>query len=113
MAKSLTQLKKQIAVLERQAEVLRKKEAKDVIARMKDAIAHYELTAQDLGFSSAATPRKAAAKGSAARKPGRRKGAGKIKFRDAAGNTWTGHGRRPQWFLDALASGKSADDMAA
>ena len=26
--------------------------------------------------------------------------------------TWTGRGRRPQWVQDALASGKSLDDLA-
>lgn len=28
------------------------------------------------------------------------------------GKTWSGRGRQPQWFKDALASGKSADDLA-
>lgn len=27
--------------------------------------------------------------------------------------TWSGRGRRPQWFVDALAVGKSKDDRAA
>jgi DNA-binding protein H-NS len=26
--------------------------------------------------------------------------------------TWTGRGRKPKWVLDALASGKSLDDLA-
>ncbi|PRD40270.1 UNVERIFIED_CONTAM: hvrA [Trichonephila clavipes] len=25
--------------------------------------------------------------------------------------TWSGRGRKPQWFVDALASGKSAEDL--
>lgn len=29
-----------------------------------------------------------------------------------AGLTWSGRGRKPQWFVEALAAGKSADDMA-
>lgn len=28
------------------------------------------------------------------------------------GKTWSGRGRQPQWFKDAIASGKSADDLA-
>ena len=28
------------------------------------------------------------------------------------GKTWSGRGRQPQWFKDALSSGKSAEDMA-
>ncbi|KNG94367.1 H-NS family nucleoid-associated regulatory protein [Pseudaestuariivita atlantica] len=30
---------------------------------------------------------------------------------DDASQTWTGRGRKPTWFLNALAAGKSADDM--
>lgn len=26
--------------------------------------------------------------------------------------TWSGRGRRPQWFVDALAAGKSVEDLA-
>ncbi|MEY8875571.1 MAG: H-NS family nucleoid-associated regulatory protein [Leptothrix sp. (in: b-proteobacteria)] len=35
-----------------------------------------------------------------------------IKFRDEAGNSWTGHGKRPNWFKDAIAAGKTAADLA-
>lgn len=28
------------------------------------------------------------------------------------GKTWSGRGRQPQWFKDAIASGKSADDLS-
>ena len=27
--------------------------------------------------------------------------------------TWSGRGRKPQWFVDALAAGKSKDDLGA
>lgn len=101
MAQSLTQIKKQIARLERKAEALRQQEIADVVARMRVAIAHYGLTAADLGFGPARAPRKA------------RKAAPKVKFRDADGHTWSGHGRRPRWFVEALAGGKSADDLLA
>nr|MBA3478279.1 H-NS histone family protein [Lautropia sp.] len=36
-----------------------------------------------------------------------------VKYRDEAGNTWSGLGKRPNWFKSALASGKSAEDLAA
>ena len=26
--------------------------------------------------------------------------------------TWTGRGRKPQWFIDALAAGKTAEELA-
>ncbi len=106
MTQSLTQIKKQIARLERQAEALRQKEIADVVARIRDAIAHYGLTADDLGLGS---PRKRAA-GKAGKKTRK---APTVKFRDAEGHTWSGHGRRPRWFVEALAGGKSADDLLA
>lgn len=28
------------------------------------------------------------------------------------GKTWSGRGRQPQWFKDAIAGGKSAEDLA-
>jgi DNA-binding protein H-NS len=39
--------------------------------------------------------------------------AGVIKYRDEAGNSWTGRGKRPQWYLAALASGKTAEQLLA
>lgn len=114
MAKTLAQLQKQIARLEQQADQIKKKEMAGVIARIKEAIAFYELTPADLGFGragkggpAASKPRRGAARKSA------RKTVGKIKYRDDQGNTWTGHGRRPGWFVAALAAGKTAADLAA
>lgn len=114
MAKSLAQLKKQIAALERQAEAIKQKETKDVIERIKEAIAFYDLTPAQLGFGAAAKAGRKAAAAKRGRKPaGGRKPASKVKYRDDAGNSWSGHGRRPRWFLDALAGGKSAQDLLA
>jgi DNA-binding protein H-NS len=107
-------LKKQIAQLEAQAESLRKSEVADVVAKIKEAVAHYGLTAADLGFGrKAATASAAPAKKRGSKAGGKAKKAGVIKFRDDAGHTWTGHGRRPQWFVDAVAAGKKPEDLAA
>jgi len=43
----------QIASLQAQADAMRKKEVAGVIAKGKDAFAHYGLTAADLGLGSA------------------------------------------------------------
>lgn len=103
MAQSLAQIQKQIETLKRQAEQIRKAEVADVIARIKEAIRFYELTAKDLGLTGA----------SSAAKPAGRKGRGRAQYADpATGRTWTGHGRKPQWFIDAVASGKSPQDLA-
>lgn len=114
MAKSLAQLKKQIAVLERQAEAIKQKETQDVVARIREAIAFYDLSAEQLGFGGASKAgRKTGNSPRAKASASRRKTASKVKYRDEAGNSWSGHGRRPKWFLDALASGKTAQDLTA
>lgn len=107
MTRTIAQIEKQIARLKKQADAIKQKEVGGVVARIKEAIAHYGLTAADLGLAKRAKAAVAAKK-----KPGRRKKrALPVKFRDAAGNSWNGHGRRPKWFLEALASGKSPDDL--
>lgn len=108
MSKSLAQIHKEIEALQRQAEVLKQKETKDVIARIKEAIAHYGLTAADLGLAAGGRRSR-----SAAGTRGRAKPASKVKYRDEAGNTWSGHGRRPKWFTDAIANGKTPEQLAA
>lgn len=97
---ALSQLNRRIKLLQQQAEALRKKEVKGVIARIKLAIDHYGLTAADLGLS-----------GKASRAPAAKKRVGKATYGDGNGRTWTGRGRRPQWFIDALAAGKAPEDL--
>lgn len=45
------QLRNQIQRLEKEAEILRKRERAETIARIKEAITAFELTAEDLGLS--------------------------------------------------------------
>ncbi|WP_220271982.1 H-NS family nucleoid-associated regulatory protein [Crenobacter cavernae] len=40
-------------------------------------------------------------------------GAAALKYADRAGNTWSGRGRQPKWVKDALASGRSLNDLLA
>lgn len=109
MARTLAQLNRQIAKLQRQADDLKHQEVKGVITRIREAIEHYGLTAGDLGLTGAASA-----------KPGRKMPAAKagtvrqpapVKFRDEAGNTWSGRGKRPNWFKAALESGKAPEDL--
>jgi len=46
-----------------------------------------------------------------ARKPAARKTGGVAKYTDGAGRTWSGVGKRPNWFKDALAAGKTAEEL--
>jgi len=110
MTKTYAEIQKEIASLQRAAEVLRRKEIEGVVQRIKVAIASYGLTAADLGFEVAPKSR-AARRGRASTKAA--KSAGAPKYRDESGKTWTGHGRRPAWFLAALAAGKTPDDLRA
>ncbi len=116
MKKSYAQLIKQIEVLQKEAEHVRRSEVDGVIARIREAMSHYGLTAADLGLNkqpAAKAAGKAAVK--ATRKSGKTKAAkpaAVAKFRDEAGNTWVGRGKRPQWLRDALAAGKTLKDFA-
>ncbi len=123
MPKSLKQVLSQIEKLQKEAESLRSKEISGVVARIREAIDHYGLTPEELFGSSAKSAGRGrrAGKAATATKPGR-KAAGKSagsgrpsmgspKYHDGAGRTWTGVGKRPNWFKDALAAGKKAEDL--
>lgn len=108
MAKTYEQVMRQIDSLKSEAEKLRRKEVDGVVARIREAIQHYGITAEDLGLARGSV--KAAAK----RGP-KRKAAAKapaiVKFRNDSGGTWGGRGKRPQWLRDALAAGKKLEDF--
>lgn len=113
MAKTFQQIQKQIEALTREAQDLRKKEIADVVARIKQAIAVYGLTAQDLGLTGAARgrPPKAKAPAAAPAPKAAKTRKVKVKYRDGAGNTWTGRGSRPRWLRDAIDAGKSIESF--
>jgi DNA-binding protein H-NS len=129
MPKSLARIEKEIEALEREADILRKKEAAGVIARIKEAIEHYQLSAQDLGLGTEARGRRGVARGSRRLRPDgkplsngaatktaaarRRPAGGQVQFKDETGNTWSGRGRRPDWLKAALQNGKTLDDLRA
>lgn len=106
MARSYEQIQQQIAALQRQAEALRSKEVDGVISRIKVAIDHYGLTAEQLGFGSAAV-----ATNRRQKKAGNNKSSPRVKFSDGTGNSWSGMGKRPNWLREALAAGKSIDEF--
>ncbi len=112
MAKSLQTLLKQIAQLQKQADALRSREKSDVIDRIKEAIAHYDITAAELfGGKPARVARKRAAASQPRKAAAAKKAGGVAKYTDGAGRTWSGVGKRPTWFKDALAAGKTAEDL--
>lgn len=119
-SKTVADLDAEIERLKRERDALRATEVKEVVGRIKEAIAHYGLTAEDLGLSPKRRGRKPAA--TVDSKPAKKratKGAAKAakkppsppKYENGAGQTWSGHGKRPGWFVDAIAAGKTAEDM--
>jgi DNA-binding protein H-NS len=116
MTKTYAQIVKQIEVLKQDAEKLRRKEVEGVIGRIREAITVYGLTAADLGLATAtkapASPKAKAPAKKRGRKAGASKAPAEAKFRNEAGQTWGGRGKRPQWLRDALAAGKTLADFA-
>lgn len=117
MAKTFAQLNAEIEVLKAKADAARRKEAAGVVARIKEAIVAYGLTAQDLGFGRSDGGRgvdsKKTATGSAPKKQ-RVQDETKVavKYRDSVGNTWTGRGSKPRWLVAALATGQPLESLA-
>ncbi len=75
-----------------------RKEMPEVIARIKEAIVHYGLTAADLGLAretGAAADRssqQASAKRVASRQDAKPRRAASVNYRDDQGNRWSGFG---------------------
>jgi DNA-binding protein H-NS len=93
-------IKEQIARLEKQAEALRKTEVAGVIARIKEAIKTYGLTAADLGLGRGAVKIGWASEA----KPDKKTSTtiGVPKYHDPkSGKTWTGRGTPPAWIAGA------------
>lgn len=115
--RTLAEIDAELAALQSEREAVRTAEVQGVVARIKQAIEHYGLTAEDLGLTSRlGAPRRAAELGAAKTPKTRTKrktatAANPPKYSDGTGKTWTGRGKRPAWFVEALAAGKSADDL--
>ena len=117
---TLASLNAQIAALQAQADALRKEEVAEVVAKIKDAILRYGLTAADLGLAMVARKNaKAPVAGGGnpaskrSKKTEPKSSAREVKFKDDQGNTWGGMGKRPAWFKAALASGKTREELLA
>jgi DNA-binding protein H-NS len=120
------ELKAQAEKYMKQAESLLVKETKEAIIEIKRLMKLYELTAEDIGLTSA-RGRKAASK--AGRPRGKKMGATKgkksrssnsndgrarvaPKFKDPeTGATWTGRGKQPKWLAAQISAGKTIDQF--
>ena len=103
MTQTYQQLQKQIEALKEKAEQIKRGELKEVVAKIKVAIAAYGISQQDLyGPGSASASKKQA---------GVRAKPTIAKYSDGKGNTWVGLGKRPRWLQEALASGRKLEDF--
>lgn len=107
--------------LEKEAALLLQQERGGVISKIKVAIEKYRLVPDELFGSTKASAGKrtvsqavkatATTAGKKAATKAAAKSPSKIRYRDDKGNQWTGHGKRPGWYLNALASGKTPEDL--
>lgn len=130
MPKSVEQIRQQIAKLQQQEQALLSKEIDGVVARIREAVSHYKLTPDHI-FGELQKPA-AKTRVAKAKADGRVKKSGveapadipakqasvpkgtKIaaKFKDDAGNSWSGRGSQPRWLKAAIAAGKKIEDFA-
>src|SRR4051812_11847910 len=94
---SLAAIQKQIASLEAEAARILKADIAAAVAKARELIQAFGLTAQDLGLGGARGKR-GAVKGT---RP-KRADAGAAKYADPkTGKTWSGYGRIPAWIANA------------
>lgn len=118
---SYSELQNQIEDLKRKAAVARKEELGSALREIKKQIAEFGLTAADLGLAPPVASKRAVkppAKSSSAKsgpfsKKKRATAGVKVapKYRSPAGELWTGRGRQPTWVVEALAAGRTMDDL--
>nr|WP_285427193.1 H-NS family nucleoid-associated regulatory protein [Variovorax paradoxus] len=65
---------------------------------------------QDFASGAASTPTKSETKSKSKAKAKRKT---KIRYRDQAGNAWSGMGPQPRWLKEAVAAGTSLEQLAA
>jgi DNA-binding protein H-NS len=115
-AKTLVALEKQRAEIDAQIQAIRTREIPGVVQRIKEAIAHYGLTPDDLfnGHGRRPNQRTIAAMTEAremAKTPSK-KATKRTIYRDPkTGATWNGNGRRPSWIVALMDAGRDKEEF--
>lgn len=98
MTKSYAQIKAEIARLEKEAAAIRAVETTKVVAHIRESIATFGLSVEQLFGQGAKALQAATSKVMVGSGKAQRKGAGIAKYRDPkTGKTWTGFGKAPGW----------------
>ena len=110
----LIKLRQQISEMEKQAGELQKKNRPAVLAHLREQMAVYGITAEELGRAAPkpakpkAAPAKAAASAPKGKKPA---SAAPAKYRGPDGQVWSGRGPAPGWLNALLVDGKTREDF--
>ncbi len=100
-------LKARIALLQKQLAAAEQNKA-PAVKKVQALMKKLGVTLADLGGAASAKP---AAPAKAPKKPRKSRGTVAIKYRDEAGNTWTGRGKTPHWLVEAEKAGKSRESF--
>ena len=109
----LIKLRQQIAEMEKQAAELQKRNRPAVLAELREQMAAYGITAEELSrpAAKAAKPRQPLAKAASPAKGKKPAVPSPAKYRGPEGQTWTGHGTAPRWLNELLVDGKTREDF--
>jgi DNA-binding protein H-NS len=109
----LVKLRQQISDMEKQAAELQKKNRPAVLAELREQMAAYGITAEELSRPVARVQksRQPLAKAAIPTKGKKPATASPAKYRGPEGQEWTGRGTAPKWLNDLLVDGKIREDF--
>lgn len=99
---TLTEIQKQIASLQQQAEEIKSQEYSKNVQDILDRMAACGLTVSDLQGR----------KGASSKKTQKSSNPAPAKFRGPNGETWSGRGLMPRWLSSLVAQGRTKDEFA-
>jgi DNA-binding protein H-NS len=108
----LVKLRQQISDLEKQAADLQKKNRPAVLAELREQMAAYGITAEELSHPAPkARPKASPAKPASPARGKKAVVSSPAKYRGPEGQQWTGRGTAPKWLNDLVAGGKTREDF--
>jgi len=96
---SISEIKKEIARLQRDADKLKQKTRSKVVSDILRSMKENDLSPEDIAQAFHTPPLKT-------------KAVSTIRYRHPDGHTWTGRGRTPTWIKQIESEGRSRDDFA-
>jgi DNA-binding protein H-NS len=112
MARTLIQIQREMEKLQLEAERVKASEVAGVIAKIKSAIDFYGIAPGDLFGAKPAKGGEGKRKYTVRKNAKPAKAPSPPKYKDPeTGKTWTGHGKRPDWFVRAIEGGRKAEEL--